>query len=198
MLKGRGKGLYLPQASSGGWYWRSGREQKTSAGLETAPAEWPPGQPETRRCWTASAGRWSGWTRCKCPGCWWREKYEQQKWTFYKQQVNILMFNSCRPRAIFNSAVFRPRAKADFKMPRRWEKFDSHEKYQLHGRFSPQQLAEGVDKQVKGEQAELNQYHKRVVAGVELLPPEGRVPRCIVVPLWIQGCRETFTCVQQV
>lgn len=32
-----------------------------------------------------------------------------------------------------------------------------HEKYQLDSWFSPQQLTEGVDKQVKGEQAELNQ-----------------------------------------
>lgn len=32
-----------------------------------------------------------------------------------------------------------------------------YEKYELHSRFSPQQLAEGVYEQVEGEQAELNQ-----------------------------------------
>ncbi|KAG7242632.1 hypothetical protein INR49_020005, partial [Caranx melampygus] len=40
---------------------------------------------------------------------------------------------------------------------------------QLDSGFSPQQLAEGVDKQVEGEQAELNQQHQRVVACLERL-----------------------------
>lgn len=63
-----------------------------------------------------------------------------------------------------------------------------HEKYELHGWLSPQQLAEGVDKQVEGEQAELNQQHQRVVAGLERLRPEGWAPGRTVVPRWIQGC----------
>lgn len=41
------------------------------------------------------------------------EKSTSSRSEHYKQQVNFLMFNSCR--AIFNSAVVYPRAKADFK-----------------------------------------------------------------------------------
>ena len=70
----------------------------------------------------------------------------------------------------------------------RMRKFDLHEKHQLDSWFISQQLAEGVDEKVKGEQAELNKQHQGVVAGLECLRPEGWVPGRIVVPLWIQGC----------
>ncbi len=63
-----------------------------------------------------------------------------------------------------------------------------HEENQLDGRLGPQQLAEGVHEQVKGEQAELNQQHQRVVAGLERLRPEGGAPGRTVVVQWIQGC----------
>lgn len=63
-----------------------------------------------------------------------------------------------------------------------------HKEYQLDSRFGPQQLTEGVDKQVEGEQAELNQQHQRVVACLERLRPEGWAPGRTVVPRWIQGC----------
>ena len=63
-----------------------------------------------------------------------------------------------------------------------------HEKHQLPGRFRPQQFTERVDEQVEGEQAELDQQHQRVVAGLERLRPEGWAPGRTVVPRWIQGC----------
>ncbi len=63
-----------------------------------------------------------------------------------------------------------------------------HEENQLDGRLGPQQLAEGVHEQVEGEQAELNQQHQRVVAGLERLRPEGGAPGRTVVVQWIQGC----------
>lgn len=63
----------------------------------------------------------------------------------------------------------------------------SHEEDQLDSRFMPQQLTEGVNEQVKGQQAELNQQYQRVVAGLERLRPEGGAPGRTVA-VWIQGC----------
>lgn len=63
-----------------------------------------------------------------------------------------------------------------------------HEKNQLDGRLVPQQFTKRVNKQVEGQQAELNQQHQRVVPSLESLRPEGWVPGRTVVPRWIQGC----------
>jgi len=64
-----------------------------------------------------------------------------------------------------------------------------HEEDQLGGLFVPQQLAEGVDEEVEGQQADLDQEHQRVVARLQRLRPEGRAPgRAVAVPRRIQGC----------
>lgn len=44
-----------------------------------------------------------------------------------------------------------------------------HEKHQLDDRRSSQEFAEGVDKEVKGQQRQLDQQHQRVVTGLEHL-----------------------------
>ena len=41
-----------------------------------------------------------------------------------------------------------------------------HEQHKLDSRLFPQQLAEGVDEQVEGKQAELDKQNQGVVAGV--------------------------------
>lgn len=64
----------------------------------------------------------------------------------------------------------------------------SHEEDQLDGRLVSQQLAERVDEQVEGEQAELDQQHQGVVAGLERLRSKGLAPGRTVVPRRIQGC----------
>lgn len=61
--------------------------------------------------------------------------------------------------------------------------FHLHEKHHQVGRFVPHQLAAWVDKQVEGQQAELDEEHQGVVPGLERLRP-----RRTVVPRWIQGC----------
>lgn len=43
----------------------------------------------------------------------------------------------------------------------------SHEQHELYDRGGPQQFTEGVDKQVKGQQCQLDQQHQRVVIGLE-------------------------------
>lgn len=45
----------------------------------------------------------------------------------------------------------------------------SHEKHQLDDRSHSEELGEGVDKQVIGQQQELQQEHQAVVAGLEHL-----------------------------
>ena len=58
---------------------------------------------------------------------------------------------------ILSSELFRPRAKDNSWQLKTVRNTFLHEKHQLDSRFGPEQLAEGVDKQVEGQQAELNQ-----------------------------------------
>lgn len=92
------------------------------------------------------------------------------------------------PTNLDNQPIFRLELFSPVKTVETVKNSYLHEKHQLDSWFSPQQLTEGVDKQVKGEQAELNQQHQSVVVGLERLRPEGWAPGRTVVPRWIQGC----------
>lgn len=68
-----------------------------------------------------------------------------------------------------------------------------HEKHKLDNGRGPQQLAEGVDEEVEGEQAQLDQQDQRVVVGLQHLRAESRASGRCAAPRRIQGGAHSHT-----
>jgi len=56
---------------------------------------------------------------------------------------------------------------------------DSHEEHQLDDRRSPKEFTEGVDEEVIGQQAQLDQQHQGIAAGLKHGGPV--TPHCIAL-----------------